>query len=572
MANWYCSSVDYTAVAQFAISTAYTLGQIVRQLATPAIGSERCFRCTTPGTSGGTEATWTLTKGSTTTQGTAVFTEITGNETYQSPGAWAAPHKLLSSALNTNWIASGDTVYVAANHAESTAAAQTIGNQGASYIASVICVDNSGSGHVPPTASDTRTTASVTTTGNNELSVQAHDFYSYGINFFSCSGGSGSFNLNLNGGGTAPCWQRFEACSFKLGASNGAVLIGSSSMSATVEWVNSSLITTSAANAITLKSGRFTWRNTANAVTGTALQNVLSDSVPGGGTCLLDGLDLSNLAHTAIVSPNMSTASNSSIVNCKINASTIIGRNSSLSYPAPIIDNIGCDSGGATYRNERFTYTGALTTEIAVVHTGGASDGTTAISWKLVSTANAGALRHPFEAFPIAQWNAATGAAKTVSFEAIANAAALLTNAQLWMDVAYLGTAGATLATIDTTGAAPLAATSTLTASTQAWDSLAAARANSHANVVGDAIKVSSNSDRVFFCTTGGTTSGSLPAGYASAVDGGSVTDGTAVFRAGVRMTVSLSITPQVAGLIRVVPKIGIASATLYIDPLLSIV
>jgi hypothetical protein len=142
------------------------------------------------------------------------------------------------------------------------------------------------------------------------------------------------------------------------------------------------------------------------------------------------------------------------------------------------------------------------------------------------------------------------------------------------MDVHYLGTASSTLASLITSSKANFLATAAaITASTVAWDSLATARANSHSYLTGDIIAVSSNPGRLFFCTTGGTSSGSLPGGYATAVDGGSVTDGaTAVFRAGCRMTVSLSITPQVAGLIRATPKIGIASTTLYIDPLLTVV
>ena len=36
MAVWYCGSVQYAAVTQFATSHAYTVGDIVRQLATDA--------------------------------------------------------------------------------------------------------------------------------------------------------------------------------------------------------------------------------------------------------------------------------------------------------------------------------------------------------------------------------------------------------------------------------------------------------------------------------------------------------------------------------------------------------
>lgn len=58
-------------------------------------------------------------------------------------------------------------------------------------------------------------------------------------------------------------------------------------------------------------------------------------------------------------------------------------------------------------------------------------------------------------------------------------------------------------------------------------DNVAIARADSQAYTLNNKIIVQ---ERVFECTTAGTTAGSEPAGYASAVVDGTVTDGTAVF------------------------------------------
>jgi hypothetical protein len=58
------------------------------------------------------------------------------------------------------------------------------------------------------------------------------------------------------------------------------------------------------------------------------------------------------------------------------------------------------------------------------------------------------------------------------------------------------------------------------------------ARTNSTAYTVGQEITVSSNYFCKFRCTTAGTTASSLPAGYASANDDSTITDGTAVFLA----------------------------------------
>jgi hypothetical protein len=570
MANWYVSSASHSAVAQFAISHAYVIGDIVRQLATPSVGSERCFRCSTSGTSGGSESAWTLTKAATTTQGTAVFTEVTGNETYQAPGAWAAPHARFCSGLN--WCATGDTVYVAANHAETQSSAMALSgntNSGAGYTA--ICVDSTGSGHVPPQSGDARTTATIATTGTTAITLNVTVLYAYGLNF-TLGSGAGATTLQfgyITAGGT----HRYESCTFVFGATGASVINlwpNNSSVSSVHDWTDCQVTTANVGNFIAINMCNFRWKNTAGlaAVTGTAVTtNAVFRDVFGGGSAYLDGLDFSGVAHTRLI-----LSANSLqmvLVNCKLNAATALA-NAPGEWGA-VLDMIGGGSAGLAYYNERWTYSGTLTTDIAVVHTGGASDGTTTVSWKIVSNSLTKLLL-PFEAMAIAQWNSSTGSSKTVSFEAIANASAVLTNAQLWATVTYLGTAGSVVSATGTTGlATPLTTATNITTSSVAWDSAATARANSHLYASGDVIAVSSNSGRVFFCTTLGTSSGSLPVAYATAVDGGSVTDGTAIFRAGCRMTVSLNVTPQVAGLIRVIPRVGVASTTLFIDPLLTV-
>src|SRR5271166_977100 len=71
MSYWYCSSVAYASVAQWANNITYAVGNIVRQLAAPAIPytENRCFRVSsiTTGISGGSEPAWTLTHNGTTT-------------------------------------------------------------------------------------------------------------------------------------------------------------------------------------------------------------------------------------------------------------------------------------------------------------------------------------------------------------------------------------------------------------------------------------------------------------------------------------------------------------------------
>ena len=98
------------------------------------------------------------------------------------------------------------------------------------------------------------------------------------------------------------------------------------------------------------------------------------------------------------------------------------------------------------------------------------------------------------------------------------------------MDVEYLGSSGSPLGSVATSAHRQRAHERLRPNGRQhlGMDSAATARQNSHAYAVGDVIKLPTNPGRVFFCTDGRHVAGSEPGGYATAVDGGSVTDGGA--------------------------------------------
>jgi hypothetical protein len=303
-------------------------------------------------------------------------------------------------------------------------------------------------------------------------------------------------------------------------------------------------------------------------LTGATIPATLFTSTSGClGVNWLEGCDWSSESGAMVSTSNVGILV---FKNCKINATATFGTPANVGQ----IILINCDSGSAIYRNELYDYAGTQTTETTVVRTGGTSDGTTSVSWKIATTANA-VWSFPMELSQNPIWNVTTGANVSVTIEGIWNAAALPNNDDLWMDVEYMGTSGNPLGVWNMgSKASPISSNAALTASTQGWDGQATARQNSHTYSVGDIIKLASNPGRLFFCTTGGASAGSEPGGYASAVDGGSVTDNAAVFRAAVRfkMTVTLSSPkPQYAGLIYAYVRAGKASATFYVDPLITL-
>lgn len=501
MAVWYCGSVQYAAIAQYANSTAYSVGNIVRQLATPAVNSERAFRCTTAGTSGGSEPSWTLTKGGTTNAGTAVFTEVTGDSAY----GWAAAAPRLRLFANGGWSAAGDTTYVANDHAE-TATFQLWTWPGTAAAPSrIICVSASGS--VPPVSADLAYTATATASSST-FTVSGKAYYS-GLTFINSAAARTSI---CEAGGVAVLYR----CAIRQ-TNNSAQVISFGLQNANVQsrvvLDNTTVEFGHASSSITVLGGLFTWKNTASAIVSGTLPTTLFTGVSTESSvvAVIDGVDLSALGSGKTIVGAQNGQSLYSLPNCRLGGSvtvaetpTLVGNRVSLEIS---------DSGATGYRQEIYDYAGTLTTETTIVETGGASDGVQAISWKVVTTANA-KQSQPFATFQIAQWNTATGSAKTATIE-IVNDGTTLKNTEVWVEVEYLGSSSYPLASVVSSGADVLSAGSNISTSSVTW-------------------------------TTTGLSSPT-------------------------KQYLQVSFTPQMVGYVRATVYVGKASQTLYIDPKMTI-
>jgi hypothetical protein len=347
--------------------------------------------------------------------------------------------------------------------------------------------------------------------------------------------------------------------------------IGTGSLNAgEVFLINTTVQFSAATDGIKLLACNLFWRNTASALISGTLPTTLFGTPQYGGLAVLEGVDLSALGSGKTLVSNSTVGGVAFyFINCKLGASVAIG--GAGGGPGALVDVVCSDSSGTNYAQQRSRYEGTLIHETTIIRTGGASDGTTGISWNIATISNA-RWTMPFEAFPISVWNTTTGANRTVTLYGVWNAAALPNNDDIWFDVEYFGASGSPLASIGSgTKSNGLATGSAQTADSSAWDSLVAARQNSHAYSTGNVIKVASNPGRIFWCTAGGGSSaGSEPAGYASAVDGGSVTDSGVTFRAGVRFSMAVTLSapqPQLVGYLRAIVKAAKASTTFYVDP-----
>lgn len=465
MAAWYVGSTKWSAVTAWAALTAYGVGDLRRQLATPAVGSERVFRCTTAGTSGAAEPAWTTTKGGTTNDGTAVWTEVTGNSTY----GWSAAHYRISNAFS--WAAAGDTLYVSNNHAYAVSAAITYTSPGtAAAPCVVLCVDDAAA---PPTA--LATTGLEKTSSNNHIVFNTGFCYVYGLEFRSVDTAASNTETISFTGATA-WWWRFESCILFSKSTNTAAQIvcgqnGSGVDSQLLELHNCTLKANNTAFLLSLNC-RVELRGGSITGGGTNTPTTIITSGTGNGhfaRLRATGVDLSAFGSGKnLVNIAADTEYECYFQDCKLGSSVSYTTGSAIGQGGGVVEVVNCDSADTNYKYSRQTYQGTTTHETTIVRTGGATDGTTPISRKMASTAGS-QFYSPLELVVGVFWLNSTSST-TVTVPVITDNVTL-TDAECWLEVDELGTSGFPLCVTQTDRAASILATpaNQTTDSTSTW-------------------------------------------------------------------------------------------------------
>jgi hypothetical protein len=520
---------------------------------------------TTGGTTGnGAQPTFSATAGTTTSDNTTTWTSLGAATNFTK---WAAPFARLQSAAAANWMTAGNTAFVGDDHAETQSTAMTLAGPGPTNFSNptlVYCVDHTAS--VPPGSANLKTTGSISATAVN-ITVN-NSWYFNGIVFN--VGSTGNVGL-LSSSASA----RYDNCAINiLGTSTSSEF--SSGGNAVLTYLNNTTFSFGATGQglRPTSGGIWYWRNTPSAVGGTIPANLFQSGAGGNsnGTVkvVMEGVDFSGLGSNTLYNSNQSNIQLLAL-NCKFssNMAAIVANGGGA-----LFDVLNSDSGTATYRQERHRFEADLTTSTSVVRTGGAVYFGTGVAWDIISAASSASWVGPFTCPPSWIANQTTAANVTVTIYGIWFGSALPTNAQIWHDVEYLGSASSPLASLGAGGVAnTLVTASSWAADTSAWDGAASAWVSNHSYSTGAIVSGTSvgNAGRVFLCTTGGTsTNGAAPAAFASAVDGGSVTDNTAVWKAGWRFKMAVALTspqPQLAGYLHTYVRVGLSSATFYVDP-----
>lgn len=369
----------------------------------------------------------------------------------------------------------GDTIYVSSAHYETNAAHVTYALAGENgWPVKVVSVNDTAA---PPTA--TAQGALIETTGASNITVSGAG-YIYGMTF---SAGSGANNalLSLNPyNANANKVQTYEKCTFLSPASGLAAGIrangasGANSQDCSTVWKDCDIRTASTLNDGVRIFGRLRWTGGAVlAGQSSSARGLISGADSVGESSLGDfsGLDLSNMpAGRAIFQSSFSTAQ-FIIINSKLPAGWNGGLVNGTINVGDRFEMYNCDSADTNYRLWVEDYAGSIKSETTIVRTGGASDGTTPFAWRMVSSA---AANYPLIALETpglpARWNATVGTPITITVEIVHDSLTALTDAEVWLDVQFLGTTGFPLSVFKSDAKTDILATAAnQTASSEAW-------------------------------------------------------------------------------------------------------
>ena len=368
------------------------------------------------------------------------YVRSTDGNNVDSGATWALAKATLAGAFSA--CAAGDTVYVSQVHAETQASAMNLGGPGSSANpVKVVCVND---GAEPPTA--LATSATITTTGNSAFDIYNNTFY-YGITF-SCGSGAVSAQTKLaSSGGNS----RFENCKFiKAGTVGNTAAFRLADLGSGRLELNNCTFKFGATNDSLSMAGAVVWKNSVAVDGAGSLPTSLFYNATGNAPVILDGVDFSAMTGSPTLwNAAVLTAARLIVYrNCKFSSGTI---------PMPTPNNpesgehfiINSDSGATNYLHSVVGYYGRQDVETSIVRTEGATDGTTPISWKIITTANS-KWAFPFESIPMAVWNNSTAANVTVTVYGVWGGGAVPNNDEIWMEVSYMGSSATPIATFNT--------------------------------------------------------------------------------------------------------------------------
>lgn len=364
------------------------------------------------------------------------------------------------AALITGGIAATDTIYVASDHAESTAGTVTM-TFPLTIGCKMLCI-NATTG--TPTIADTAlaTTASIAIgASSSTMSIRGY-VYVHGVSFLGATNSS-STSLILIGDPTVQNVCVFNSCSFEIRNANSGAYIALGQVGSTsndnvyVGMNNCSFKFGGTSQSVQLRNARIEMSNISINSSGSTPTSLFLTYQAVGSSFELHDSDLSGVNFTNLFT--YQAAGNSSchdikVYNCKLPGSMALTTGTRPGLGGPIIKMHNCDSADTNYRIAEEDFAGNTVSETTIVMSGGASDGTTPISYKMTTTSAAAYPTVEYKSSWIASaWNDTTGSSKTATVEIVHDSQGSGTSSaflddEIWLEISYLGTSGSPRGTL----------------------------------------------------------------------------------------------------------------------------
>ena len=372
--------------------------------------------------------------------------------------SWANAFLTLGAAAAVD--VAGDTIYVSQSHSESPAAATTLAWAGtAANPVRVICAND---GAEPPTA---LSTTGIVGTSSNMTYTLANSAYVYGLVINVGTGATSTAAFNFNGSAHRLVLENSSINLLNTNGGNRIATNPSNGQQCALTLINSN-VSFAGTQGIAINQCDFQWHG--GAITAASTTSNLFTVAGDGFRISVDGVDMSTLASTANLFVGSTVMGRAVFRNCKLPA-TWTGVLGVPTSSTQFLEMYNCDGGDTNYRLWLSSFAGTVRDETTIVRSGGASDGTTPMAWKLASTVNASFSGSQLESPEIVVWNDTTGSAKTITVEIITDNVTLKDD-ECWLEVQYLGTSGFPLGAFLTDAKADvLAAPANQTSSTEAW-------------------------------------------------------------------------------------------------------
>lgn len=348
--------------------------------------------------------------------------------------SWANAKANLANGVTA--AGSGGRTYVSHSHAETQAGAVSITGGTAASPVEIICGND---GAEPPTA--VATTATVAGTGTSSGLNLSGFIYIYGVTFNVGSGSSFNHNILFSGG--SPGEVRAVRCGFnQVGTGGGVIgaLGGASIDDIYVELIDCTIAFDDSGGRIQ-PAGRMVMRGGSVAATGTVPTTMLVPINDGPFTAEFYGVDLSAFGSGKnLVDVSVGVWGTVLFQDCKLGSSVAVTTGTHVGPGGVRVRLVNCDSADTNYRYYMKCYEGEVFSETTIVKSGSLStDGTTPLTWKMVSSDNVKFWR-PLESDWMAVWVDSTGS-KTVTVSVVTDNVTL-TDAEAWVEVRYAGTSG----------------------------------------------------------------------------------------------------------------------------------